>query len=155
MKLTELFQPGKENWEWAFRGSEEAYAEFVVGDLPYKFHAYTDDPGSGEWEVEFAIDKGQIPPEKRKQLTAFGITGTGNAATVMTTVTDILRSFLQQYKNKITELTFSAAEPSRQALYKRMLKRLLPAWKVIEYDDGNGLQLHVSPPRATNQGTPQ
>ena len=155
MKLIELFQPGKENWKWAFRNSEEAYAEFVVGDLPYRFHAYTDDPGSGEWEVEFAIDKGQIPPEKRKQLTAFGITGTGNAATVMTTVTDILRSFLQHYNNKITELQFSAAEPSRQALYKRMLKRLLPAWKVIEYADGHGLQLHVSPPRATNKETPQ
>ena len=33
--ITEVFQPGKTNWQWKFRGSEEARADFAVGDRTY------------------------------------------------------------------------------------------------------------------------
>jgi hypothetical protein len=118
-KLDELFQAGKD-WKWSFQGSEEAVAVFYVGEIPYMFHAYGTD---GVWEVEF-----QRHGSKLDRANKFGLTGTGNSAEVMSTVVDIMRAFLEKYKDKIETLTFSAKEDSRQGLYARMVKRLLPNW---------------------------
>ena len=117
--VTELFQPGKD-WKWSFQGSEEAVAVFHVGEVPYMFHAYGSD---GEWEAEFKQHGSKLNRSQK-----FGLTGTGNSAEVMSTVVDIMRSFLEKYKDKIQVLTFSAKEDSRQGLYARMVKRLLPNW---------------------------
>jgi hypothetical protein len=117
--LTELFEPDKK-WQWEFSGSEEAIATFQVGQVAYLFHAYGAD---GQWEVEFKRDGKKLDrPQK------FGLTGTGNSAEVMGTVVDIMRSFLSKYKDKIEVLIFSAKEDSRQGLYAKMVKRLLPTW---------------------------
>jgi hypothetical protein len=51
-------------------------------------------------------------------------------AEVMSTVVDIMRAFLEKYKGKVTELVFAAKEGSRQGLYARMAKRLLPNWEL-------------------------
>ena len=117
--ITELFEPGKK-WEWSFRGSEEAVAVFHVGEIPYMFHAYGTD---GVWEVEF-----KRHGSKLDRANKFGLTGTGNSAEVMGTVVDIMRAFLAKYQDKIETLTFSAKEDSRQGLYAKMVKRLLPTW---------------------------
>ena len=117
--ITELFNPGKD-WKWEFNGSEEAIATFHVGDVPYLFHAYGAD---GQWEVEFKRDG-----KKLDRMQKFGLTGTGNSAEVMSTVVDIMRAFLDKYKDKIEVLIFSAKEDSRQGLYAKMVKRLLPDW---------------------------
>jgi hypothetical protein len=117
--ITELFEPGK-SWQWEFTGSEEAIATFQVGEVPYMFHAYGAD---GQWEVEFKRDG-----KKLDRTQKFGLTGTGNSAEVMGTVVDIMRAFLAKYKDKIEVLIFSAKEDSRQGLYARMVKRLLPTW---------------------------
>jgi hypothetical protein len=76
------------------------------------------------WEVEFKVMEGGNPRNR------FGITGTGNAAIVMSTVTDIMREFLTMYKGDIQKLTFSADERSRQNLYVKMISRLLPNWSL-------------------------
>jgi hypothetical protein len=125
-KLDELFQPGKD-WKWSFQGSEEAVAVFHVGEVPYMFHAYGAD---GEWEVEF-----KQHGSKLSKMQKFGLTGTGNSAEVMSTVVDIMRAFLEKYKDKIQVLTFSAKEDSRQGLYARMVKRLLPNWTMTQKDE--------------------
>lgn len=117
--ITELFDPGKK-WDWSFRGSEEAVAVFHVGEIPYMFHAYGT---AGVWEVEF-----KRHGSKLDRASKFGLTGTGNSAEVMSTVVDIMRAFLEKYKDKIETLTFSAKEDSRQGLYAKMVKRLLPDW---------------------------
>ena len=117
--LTELFAPGKD-WKWSFTGSEEAVAVFQIGEVPYMFHAYGSD---GEWEAEFKRYGNKLDRSQK-----FGLTGTGNSAEVMSTVVDIMRAFLEKYKDKIQVLTFSAKEDSRQGLYARMVKRLLPDW---------------------------
>jgi hypothetical protein len=117
--VTELFQPGKD-WKWSFQGSEEAVAVFQVGEVSYMFHAYGAD---GEWEAEF-----KRHGSKLDRIQKFGLTGTGNSAEVMSTVVDIMRAFLEKYKDKIQVLTISAKEDSRQGLYARMVKRLLPGW---------------------------
>jgi hypothetical protein len=119
MLIRELFEPGK-SWQWEFTGSEEAIATFHVGEVPYMFHAYGAD---GEWEAEFKQHGSKLSRTQK-----FGLTGTGNSAEVMGTVVDIMRAFLSKYKNQIQVLTFSAKEDSRQGLYARMVKRLLPSW---------------------------
>lgn len=121
--VRELFEPGKQ-WEWSFRGSEEAVAVFRVGEIPYMFHAYGTD---GVWEVEF-----KRHGSKLDRANKFGLTGTGNSAEVMGTVVDIMREFLSKYKDKIETLTFSAKEDSRQGLYAKMVKRLLPTWTMTQ-----------------------
>jgi hypothetical protein len=129
-KLDELFQPGKD-WKWSFQGSEEAVAVFHVGEVPYMFHAYGPDP---IWEVEFKQHGSKL---NRSQQ--FGLTGTGNSAEVMSTIVDIMREFLAKYKDKIEVLIFSAKEDSRQGLYARMVKRLLPNWTMKQ--DGESFVL--------------
>lgn len=121
--ITELFEPGKK-WQWSFRGSEEAVAVFHVGEIPYVFHAYGTD---GTWEVEF-----KRHGSKLDRANKFGLTGTGNSAEVMGTVVDIMRAFLTQYQDKIETLVFSAKEDSRQGLYAKMVKRLLPNWTMSQ-----------------------
>jgi hypothetical protein len=123
MKINELFTSDKVKWNWDFRGSEEVDATFVIGEVQYKFYAYTTPQEPGTWEVEFRVVEGG-PPGNR-----FGITGTGNAALVMSAVVDILKAFLQEYKGKIKQLYFSAREQSRRDLYARMVRRLLPTWE--------------------------
>ena len=119
MRINELFTGGNK-WQWDYNSPTEAEATFVVGEIQYKFYAYTSE--QGVWDVEFKVMEGGNPRNR------FGITGTGNAALVMSTVTDIMREFLEMHKGDITTLTFSADESSRQALYARMVKRLLPSW---------------------------
>ena len=131
--VQELFQQGKD-WKWSFQGSEEAVAVFHVGEIPYMFHAYGTD---GVWEVEF-----KRHGSKLDRSTKFGLTGTGNSAEVMSTVVDIMRAFLDKYKGKIETLVFSAKEDSRQSLYAKMTKRLLPNWSL--HQDGGEFTL-VSP----------
>lgn len=127
--LSELFKNSPVSWKWGFRGSEEVEADFVVGEIQYKFYSYQEPGKEGTWEVEFKV----VNPDRNS--TRFGVTGTGNAAIVMSTVVDILTAFLHDYKGKIRQLVFSAKEDSRRALYARMVHRLLPTW---EYQQQGG-----------------
>jgi hypothetical protein len=120
--ITELFQPDKD-WKWSFTGSQEAVAVFHVGGIPYQFYAYRPDENFAGWEVEFKLADNKLDRSQK-----FGLTGTGNSAEVMSTVVDIMRAFLSKYQKKIKVLAFSAKEDSRQGLYARMAKRLLPDW---------------------------
>lgn len=142
--VSELFQPGK-NWQWEFRGSEEAIAEFTVGNISYTFHAYGTD---GVWEVEFHIRGGGGSRDQK-----FGISGTGNSAEVFGTVVDIMRQFLSQYKHLISSLVFSAKEDSRQSLYAKMAKRLLPNWTM--HQDGGEFVLAAPDQTVTESAQPQ
>lgn len=145
--ITELFQPGKSNWEWQFKGSEEAIANFTVGDREYQWSAYSHvrSKNPTKWEVQFRMLRQDTDPEK---LDMFGTTGTGNAADVMSTSVDITRSFLQEYGDKVLELTFSAKENSRIALYAKMIKRLLPDWDLYKRMTNDGLEFHLTNPKA-------
>jgi len=138
MLIRELFEPGK-SWQWEFTGSEEAIATFQVGEVPYMFHAYGAD---GQWEAEF-----KQHGNKLSRIQKFGLTGTGNSAEVMGTVVDIMRAFLAKYQGKIEVLTFSAKEDSRQGLYARMVKRLLPTWTMKQSGEEFVLVAPNDPPQ--------
>lgn len=145
MFISELFEPKAPTWKWVFRGSEEATADFKVGDVPYRFYAYSN--GENDWEVEFKINSNEYDQNgKIKFGTKFGLAGTGNSAEVMSTVVDIMREFLEMYRGKIDTIGFTAEEPSRQKLYMRMMKRLLPDWTISTYDSGSGLGFTVVAP---------
>lgn len=145
--LTELFKPGK-NWEWGFRGSEEATAYFNVGGVDYLWYAYTylkHDPT--RWEIIFRV-KRDDEHEGNKDL--FGKTGTGNSAEVLSTVVDITRAFLDEYKEKVLEITFSSKGDSRTNLYVKMVKRLLPNWDLRTRESANGTEFLLINPLAYN-----
>lgn len=143
MLLQELFKNDTINWKWGFQGSQEAAARFVVGDIEYQFYAYMLSPYQGDWEVEFKVAHG-VDPKYR-----YSVTGTGNAAHVMAVVVEILREFLQKYKDKISTLKFSAEENSRRDLYMRMIRRLLPTWDCKVSGD----YFLLTPPKNINETT--
>jgi len=131
--LSELFKPGKKNWEWARLGTNEVSAFFKVGDREYLWQAFT---GSNptKWEIQFRlIRKPDVDPD---ELDLFGKTDTGNSAEVMSTAVDITRAFLKEYGlDRVEEITFNAKEDSRIALYAKMIKRLLPDWDLYSRKD--------------------
>lgn len=137
--ISELFNQNK-TWEWSFRGSEEAYAEFTVGNINYLWIAHSSSKQPTSWIIEFKV------ADEADQDKMFGLTGTGNSAEVMSTVVDITRSFLKEYTNKVTELSFMSAEESRTALYARMVKRLLPDWKLESVSSGSNTIFKLTSP---------
>lgn len=146
--ILEVFQPGK-TWEWRFRGSEEAIAEFSAGNRQYIWQAYShvNSKRPDKWEVQFRLIKDDSDPE---DLDMFGTTGTGNSAEVMSIAVDITRQFLQEYGDKVMELTFDAKEPSRRNLYGKMIKRLLPTWDLhVRLNDyTHSMEFHLTNPKA-------
>ena len=121
--LNELFDGGKD-WKWTYRDKNQAKAKFTVGDVDYTFSAGQDpDEAPGDWDVEFAATQPLTSP-------SWGLTGTGNSAQVLSTVVEIMKSFITSKKASIRRMTFAAKEDSRQSLYVRVIKRLLPKWNL-------------------------
>ena len=148
--IIEVFQPGKKNWEWLRRGSEEANAQFQVGDREYRWDAFTQRGNPTKWEIQFRLIRNDTDPS---DLDLFGRTGTGNSAQVLSTAVDITRAFLEYYGlDKVEEITFNAKEDSRIGLYAKMIKRLLPNWDLYQkYTKDNGMEYHLTDRRAYNK----
>jgi hypothetical protein len=132
MKVGELFgaQDAVNNSvKWSEPNDEYVVADFTVGNMKYRFNAYTDsDEAPGVWEIEF---------ESLGGPTRFGINQTGRSAEVFTVVANIIKEFISKKNSKIKRLTFAAKEGSRQNLYLRMVRRLVPDWK-FEFDSDDG-----------------
>lgn len=140
--ITELFQPGK-NWKWEFRGSEEAFASFIINDNEYLWSAsIQNNRNPNEWTLAFRL-RGQDEYEK-----TFGMTGTGNSTEVISTVIDITRSFLKEYGDKVLELRFASEGDSRTSLYAKMVKRLLPNWNLHTKKVGSETDFYLTNPKA-------
>lgn len=151
--ITEVFAPGKKNWDWHRRTSEEAIAVFHIGDREYMWQAFVHGGRYGtsnktKWEIQFRLirDYDKDPGD----LDLFGKTGTGNSAEVLSTAVDITRAFLEYYGlDKVEEITFNAKEDSRIGLYAKMIKRLLPSWDLYQkYTEHNGMEYHLTDRRA-------
>lgn len=106
--------------------------KFDVEGIPYQFYAYSfvDEGSPGTWLVEFT---GNATTK---------IIGTRNEYKVFSTIINIMREMLQT--RYVTQLEFSAAEPSRVKLYKRIVSRLLPSWK-LTLDTESGMFIATSP----------
>ena len=145
--ITEVFEPGKQNWKWRRQSSDEAFASFVVGDREYQWHAFSSEANPAKWEIQFRLMRAPADPDG---LDLFGQTGTGNSAQVLSTAVDITRSFLQNYGlDKVEEITFNAKEDSRINLYAKMIERLLPNWELSSRKSlSRGMQFTLTDPRA-------
>lgn len=146
--LIELFKPGKKNWEWTFRGSEEARASFIVGDRTYYWQAFNHRSSNPlKWEIQFSAGRTESDPW---DMDIWGKTGTGNSTEVLSTAVDITRAFLKEYGlDKVEEITFNAKEDSRIGLYAKMIKRLLPDWDLYSKKDPyKGMEYHLTDRRA-------
>ena len=145
--VTEIFEPGKQNWKWRRQSSDEAFASFVVGDREYQWHAFNSDANPTKWEIQFRLMRVPADPDG---LDLFGQTGTGNSAEVLSTAVDITRAFLQTYGlDKVEEITFNAKEDSRIDLYAKMIRRLLPNWELSSRKSlSHGMQFTLTDPRA-------
>jgi hypothetical protein len=109
---------------------EEIGIKFDVEGIPYQFYAYSYPSSPGTWMVEFT---GNATTK---------IIGTRNEYKVFSTIINIMREMLQT--RYVTQLEFSAAEPSRVKLYKRLVSRLLPTWK-LSLDAVEGMFIATSP----------
>lgn len=147
--ISEVFAPGKKNWEWKFRGSEEAIANFTVGGRTYQWVAYSHVriKNPTKWEIQFRLLREDNDPD---ELDVFGTTGTGNSAEVLSTAVDITRTFLKEYGDKVLEITFNAKENSRIGLYAKMINRLLPDWDLHQryVNNSYGMEFYLTNPRA-------
>jgi len=145
--ITEVFQPGKTNWEWLRRGSEEANAQFKVGDREYRWDAFTQRANPKKWEIQFRLIR---TLDDDPDMDLFGQTGTGNSTEVLSVAVDIIRAFLEYYGlDRVEEITFNAKEDKRIGLYAKMIKRLLPNWDLYSRKDPeNGMQFTLTDRRA-------
>lgn len=134
MLLNELFSSALP-WEWEYIdiAGGEARATFSTNDTPY-YIAFYHMTGKTHWIVEFGVEG--MPTSK-----GTGITGSGQASMVLATVIDCIRDFVKQAKP--VELSFSATEPSRQSLYRTMIRRLGYAPTI---DDMDGAELYTIRP---------
>jgi hypothetical protein len=129
MRINELFTREAAPWRWEKDTISKASTSFVVNDTNYKFIAYVVEDPLRKWNIQFFAVDGNYNVR-------VGITGTGSSATVMSTVVDIMKSFLSS-RPEIESIEFSADEPSRQSLYAKMVKRLLPTWKIETINQGS------------------
>lgn len=146
--ITEMFQPGKKNWEWARLGTNEVSAFFKVGGRDYLWQAFTSRGNDKKWEIQFRLIRDS--DKDADDLDLFGTTGTGNSAEVMSTAVDITRAFLKEYGlDRVEEITFNAKEDSRIGLYAKMIKRLLPDWDLYSKKDSvDGMVFSLTDRRA-------
>lgn len=148
--ITEIFQPGKKNWEWIQKDNRYASARFSVGDRTYTWQAFSDNDSPTKWILDFRIARELADPDR---LNVWGKTGTGNSAEVMSTAVDITREFIKEYGDKISKLTFDAKEDSRIGLYAKMIARLLPEWELNQTFNKNfGMEFRLTNPN-TNEFT--
>jgi hypothetical protein len=147
--ITEVFEPGKQNWEWKRRTHGDMTAEFRVGDREFRWEAFVHSSSNPKkWEIQFKALRQNTDPDT---FDIWGMTGTGHSTEVLSTAVDITRSFLEQMDTRIEEITFNAknGEDSRASLYVKMIKRLIPNWDLYVRKTGhNGTEFHLTDPRA-------
>ena len=138
-------------WKWYHLGDKTAIAHFTVGNIQYEFKAEnteyehmdyerdqvdddTDEDSdskdySGYWLIVFkAIE---IGTERVASGDGITMTGTGNSAQVIATITKIMGDFLFKYRDSIDVIEYDSFERSRTSLYSRLFSKFLPGWKQI------------------------
>jgi len=160
MRLDELFDTPL-NWEVVLDESDDFHAQFEVGEYIYTVgaHEIINSKASKEFDGspsywEFGFDQ-WIPSMKKKAQDKHGsiyrkewkkhenITGTGNAATVYSTVAEILQHFLKTKKPKLFRFSAKLDEPSKQKLYRVFSQKAAKKYtKTYELDTTIGKDFH-------------
>lgn len=143
MILTELFD-SPVPYKWVQTDDRSGVATFQIGDSEYQFNAYAggteeyypEDDELPEVDIEFC----RMVNNKCVQ----DITGDSNANQVFATVVAITRDYMNTHP--VGALMFSGKESNRQKLYLRMIKRLLPTWKITHRVNHTGGSFYATPP---------
>jgi hypothetical protein len=128
MNIFELFdQPVP--YEWENLDDRGGTATFQIGDNEYQVMVY-----AGGTDEEYYPDEDELPEvdiefcRMVNNKCVQDITGGGNASQVFATVVAIMQEYISSHP--VGALMFSAKEQNRGQLYMRMIKRLLPTWKI-------------------------
>lgn len=115
MKLNEVFDKVLP-WEW--EKDDENTAVFTVDDAEYNVEFGKDMVDS--WVISF----GRTELGSRRSISSAktNITGTGNQHAIFATVIDIIKNFIDEVNPDEMSFTAKKSEPSRIALYNRMMK---------------------------------
>jgi hypothetical protein len=138
MKINEIMAATSVPWKWTYSSERQATAEFTVGGVEYEFKAknseydhvdaahdaigYDDEEAEevdyrGYWEISFT-GNGKT-----------NMMATGNAAQVISAITDIIKEFIVKYNKKIRVIEYDVQGSSgRSGVYGRIFSRLLPDW---------------------------
>jgi hypothetical protein len=119
MLLNELFQADSKRilkWRYDEDHVNEVIASFETADGKHAYSLAMDGNPEGQWWVSFAhLDE---DGEHSTDIVPVG----SNAVSVFATVHAIIREVLR--RKPVKTLVFSAKEPSRVKLYRRMVKQL-------------------------------
>lgn len=122
--LTELFdKPLRYHWE------NNKTAEFVINDKNYsiEFSIFENSKGLREADVHFNL-------RDDADVARIDLTNTGDEIKVFSTILQIINEFIKN--NNVDVLTFSAEEPSRINLYKRIANKFSKHVKTFEREWG-------------------
>ena len=119
MKLVELFDKSVP-WQEAFHASYQSEYEFTVDGVGEYYVAITIDTDSGEgvWTLEFTRKRDD------NHWSHDMMDAGGKQLQVFSTVLDIVRHFIRKRQGEVDYINFTASEPSRIKLYRRMAQRL-------------------------------
>ena len=135
MLLREVFDKSLP-WEWIQQDPGEDIARFDLSDTSgytVSFEKQHGRIGMDNWSVSF--ERYEIGKDNRSSSSA-KITGTGSQYAVFSTVVEIVKSFMGSKDPNQLMFTADKNEPSRVALYRRMVK-MFPSstYEVDQYSD--------------------
>jgi len=116
---------------------DEEDIEYVPLDNDKKFKQYVHkNKQVPVWDVTFE-DADLSPVGNGEKKSSFGITGSGDAVEVFSSVVNILRDFVTNHPAESKIIAFTASEPSRIKLYNRMSATLGSelGYSVFQYRD--------------------
>lgn len=124
-------------WEWIQHDQGEDVARFDLSDktgYTVTFEKQHGRVGMDNWSASF--ERYEIGANNRLSNSA-KITGTGQSMSVFGTVVDIVKDFMKSKDPNQLMFTADKQEPSRVALYRRMVK-MFPSnkYEVEQYADG-------------------
>jgi hypothetical protein len=130
MKLFEIFDKIA-HYEWVAEDDNIGEAEFNISGYEYTIlfekvlatHLLPE-----HWTIEFAQ---QIPNKRGYKSPSVEFTRTGHSFEVMGTVKAIILDWFDKHPTKC--IVVSAATPSRQKLYRDMIKQVFPTWDIDTY----------------------
>ncbi|MCK9369748.1 hypothetical protein M0R04_07580 [Candidatus Dojkabacteria bacterium] len=134
MLLNEIFNiPYK--WTWNYKDSSHFEAVFLSDSgIKYSVKGAAVRAGCGQrWVIAFS----QVDYKNNQDV--YDITNTGDAYKVFGTVVEVLSAFIEEQSP--SAITFVGKEANRMQLYKRMVRNMLPSWKI---SDEHGDMLTIS-----------
>ncbi len=118
LDLNEIFD-SPVPWKWTKQSKNEFEASFEINNKKFSVGLGTDffnDSSNNEWYLSFSQDYPTF---------STGITNSGDAGQVLSTVMSIVRDF--ENKVKPQRIFFTSEGRSRRNLYQKMLQRYLPS----------------------------